>query len=144
MCLLLLKTTLLAYLLLILVGCPGKQQRVQAKYGSENLTMTCAHKALEEMDDITKVWIFYDQTYGLTSYDKRHGAGIDGVAFEGDEFEGHVEFERAESSGRVFVDIFVYTKELYWGFRNKPNFIKKVEEIKDLIKEALSTRCGDL
>ena len=139
-----LKEVLLASLLLILVGCPGKQQRVQAKYGSENLTMTCAHKALEEMDDINKVWIFYDQAYGLTPYDKRHGAGIDGVAFEGDEFEGHVKFKRAESSGRVFVDIFVYTKELYWGFRNKLKFIKKAQEIKDLIKETLSTRCGEL
>lgn len=139
-----LKVALLNFLLLILVGCPGKQQRVQTGYASDNLTMTCAHKALEEIGDITKVWIFYNQTYGYTTYDKRHGAGMDGVAFEGDEFEGHVKFKRAESSGRVFVDIVVYTKELYWGFRNKPKFVKKAEEIKGLIKDALSTRCGEL
>lgn len=135
--LLLFKTTLLTCLLLILVGCPGKQQSTRTTYGSDNLTMTCVHKALEELDDITKVWIFYDQ---LPFYP--HGMPMDGVGFEGEKFIGNVSFQRTVSpSNHALVYVIVHTKELYWGFRDKSLFMQQIEEVKERIKEVLSTHC---
>ncbi len=140
--LLLFKTALLTYLLFILVGCPGKQQRVQASFSSKNLTMTCTHKALDELDDIVKVWIFYDQTPIYHSKIHVSKSTVDGVGFEGEGFTGQVVFQPTVNSERSFADIYIYTKDLYWGFRDKPKFVAQVEGVKKRIMEALIERCN--
>ena len=137
-----LKATLLTFLLLILVGCPGSQQRVQTSLSSENLTMTCIHQTLDTMEDIVKVWIFYDQTPIYRAQSLVNESSVDGVGFAGNEFIGQVLFQGSAGSERSHGDIYIYTKDLYWGFRDKSKFVAQIERVKASIRDALIERCN--
>lgn len=141
---LLFKATILSCLLLIIAGCPATQLFSRSSYGFDNLTMTCAHKALEELDGINKVWIYYDSLPLSPGFSRSHLSRKDGIGFEVEGFFGRLSIDRtAPPFERDFADVVVYAEELYWGFGDRSLVMQQVEEVKEKIKGALFAGCNE-
>ena len=135
----------LSCLLLLLAGCVSKQDS-RSSYLFENITPTCAYNTLEEMDGITKVWIYYDR---LPGFGLSHLSPEDGIGFEGEGFFGSVSMRSSglPSPRNFSVNVVVYSDDgfLYrhfaiWGPRER---LLRIQQIKEQIKEGLSDSCNE-
>jgi hypothetical protein len=144
---------ILPCLLLLVAGC-ASIQRTHSSYVFDNITLTCAYNALEEMDGLTKVWMSYDYLPPFPTISRSHLVGQDGIEFEGEGFFGFVSMHSFGSSQnqepppfkfkvRVNVysdDGFLYRNFAIWGPRER---LLRIEQIKEQIKEVLSDSCNE-
>ena len=140
---------ILSCLLLLLAGCPGKIQRSHSNYLFKNITLTCAYNTLEEMEDITKVWIYYDGLPRFPTFSRSHLSPEDGIEFEGEGFFGFVSIqdEPLPPPRNFPVNVNVYSNDgfLYrnfaiWGPRER---LLRIQQINEQIKESLSDGCNE-
>ncbi len=114
---------ILSCLLLLVAGCPGTIQRSQSNYFFENITLTCAYNTLEEIDGITKVWVYEDS-----------------VGFEGKGFYGSVSIKRTlPPPGNLYAYVVVYSEDRYYGLGERPLI---TQQVKEQIKESLFESCN--
>jgi hypothetical protein len=139
-----LNKVILSCLLLLLASCANNIND-RSSYFFDNITQTRAYNTLDKMNDITKVWIYYDRAH---SFGRSHLPPEDGIGFEGEGFFGSVLIEDVpyRSPRNFSVDVtvyavgwFVYRDVAPWGPDKR---FLRIQKIKEKIKESLFDTCN--
>lgn len=145
---LLLRIILISCLLISVTGC-ASIRRTQSSYVFENITPTCAYKALEEMEGITKVWMSYNYLPPFPTISRAHLVGQDGIEFDGEKFFGFISIHSLEpTSLKSSVRINVYSNYgfLYRNFAlwDLDEILPRIERTKESIKDVLLSSCNSV
>jgi hypothetical protein len=132
---------ILSCLLLLVAGCAGTIQKSQSSYLFKNITLTCVYNTLEEMEGITKVWVYYDGLPRFPTFSRSHLSPEDGIGFEGKGFSGTVRIRSSvPPREKISVIVDVYSENRYYGFGELPQIIQQTQK---QIKESLFDSCNE-